>query len=129
MACDDVRDAHIIEAYKLAQIQVPNEVAVLGGNNNDMICELTSPPLSSIALDIHKAGQQPAMCPERMMSGKKIIEQNIMVEPNIVNRPVLGGWIMANLGKLSNKSWIFVMNGSLVWIHVIKQSAAIKLCE
>ncbi|MEN6306435.1 MAG: XylR family transcriptional regulator [Anaerohalosphaeraceae bacterium] len=84
MACNDVRGAHIIEACKLAQIQVPDEVAVLGVNNDDMICELTSPPLSSIALDIHKAGQQAAMCLERMMSGKKITEQNIMVEPKHV---------------------------------------------
>jgi len=84
MACNDIRGAHVTEACKLAQIEVPDEVAILGVNNDDLFCELASPPLSSIALNIHRAGQQAAMCLEEMMAGKKITEKRIMVEPEYV---------------------------------------------
>ena len=84
MACNDVRGAHVTEACKLAQIRVPDEVAILGVNNDDLICELASPPLSSISLNNHKAGQQAAICLGEMMAGKKITERRILVEPEYV---------------------------------------------
>lgn len=84
MTCNDVRGTHVLEACKIAQIRVPLEVAVLGVNNDDMICNAMSPPLSSIALNTHKAGQQAAICLEKMMNNNKIIDQNIVVEPEYV---------------------------------------------
>ena len=84
MACNDVRAAHVTGACKLAQIQVPDEVAIMGVNNDDLICELMSPPLSSISLNMNRAGQQAAMCLEEMMAGKKITERHIIVEPECV---------------------------------------------
>jgi len=84
MACNDVRAVHVTGACKLAQIQVPDEVAIMGVNNDHLICELASPPLSSIALNTQRAGQLAAMCLEEMMAGKKIAEKRIMVEPEYV---------------------------------------------
>jgi len=60
MACNDVRGANIIEACKLAEVKVPQEVSIVGVNNDDMICQMTSPPLSSISLNIAKAGYEAA---------------------------------------------------------------------
>ena len=70
LACNDVRGAHIIEACKMRGIRVPQEIAILGVNNDDLICEIASPPLSSIALDTQKAGHDAAKCLDRMMRGK-----------------------------------------------------------
>jgi len=55
MACDDERGQHITEACKHARIQIPEEIAVLGVDNDKMTCNLSDPPLSSIDLDTEKA--------------------------------------------------------------------------
>ncbi len=84
MACNDVRGANVIEACKLAQIKVPQEISILGVNNDDMICEMTSPPLSSVSLDIITAGFEAAKTLDRMMKGKTISPKNIIIKPKTI---------------------------------------------
>ncbi|MBI9016360.1 MAG: DNA-binding transcriptional regulator [Phycisphaerae bacterium] len=55
-ACNDDRAISILEACKIAGLSVPEEVAVLGVDNDELICNLSSPPLSSIELNFEKAG-------------------------------------------------------------------------
>ncbi len=81
MACSDDCGQQIIEAAKTANMKIPNEVAVLGVDNDDMICNLTNPPLSSIEMDIEKAGYRSAQMLEKMMTGKKIKDKFIYVNP------------------------------------------------
>lgn len=59
-ACNDDRAVYILEACKSSGISVPEEIAVLGVDNDDLVCNLSSPPLSSIALDFENAGFQAA---------------------------------------------------------------------
>ena len=56
LACNDDRAIYILEACKTHNINVPEEVAVLGVDNDSLICNLSSPPLSSIALDFENTG-------------------------------------------------------------------------
>ena len=56
MACDDERAQHLTEACKQAQIHVPEQIAVLGVDNDQMTCNLSDPPISSINLDTEKGG-------------------------------------------------------------------------
>ncbi len=84
MACNDVRGANVIEACKLAQIKIPQEISILGVNNDDMICEMTSPPLSSVSLDIITAGYEAAKTLDRMMKGKSVHPGNIVIKPKMV---------------------------------------------
>lgn len=60
MTCDDNQGHHITEAARHAGIRIPDEVAVLGVDNDEMVCELSDPPLSSIALDTEKGGYEAA---------------------------------------------------------------------
>jgi LacI family transcriptional regulator len=55
-ACNDDRAVSVLEACKTAGVSVPQEVAVLGVDNDELICNLSSPPLSSIELDFERAG-------------------------------------------------------------------------
>ncbi|AQQ08988.1 Xylose operon regulatory protein [Sedimentisphaera cyanobacteriorum] len=55
-ACNDDRAVSVLEACKIAEINVPEEIAVLGVDNDELICNLSSPPLSSIELDFETAG-------------------------------------------------------------------------
>ncbi len=55
-ACNDDRAISVLDACKIADLSVPEEVAVLGVDNDELICNLSFPPLSSIELDFEKAG-------------------------------------------------------------------------
>lgn len=83
MACNDVRGESIIEACKLAEVKVPFEISILGVNNDDLICDMVSPGLSSIALNITKAGYQSAKVLDRMIKGKSDTDL-ITIEPERV---------------------------------------------
>lgn len=76
-ACNDDRAIYILEACKSSNINVPEEVAVLGVDNDDLVCNLSSPPLSSIALDFKNAGFQAAKHLDQLMRGNS---RNAIIE-------------------------------------------------
>ena len=87
MACNDDRGQHAIEACKIVDLKVPEDVAVIGVDNDELICDLTEPPLTSVALDVEKAGYKAAELLDKLMAGKKIENQKITVEPtHVVSR-------------------------------------------
>jgi LacI family transcriptional regulator len=55
-ACNDDRAVYVLEACKIAGLSVPQEVAILGVDNDELVCKLSSPPLSSIELNFEKIG-------------------------------------------------------------------------
>ena len=76
-ACNDDRAVYILEACKSSNINVPEEVAVLGVDNDDLVCNLSSPPLSSIALNFKNAGFQAAKHLDQLMKGNT---ENVVVD-------------------------------------------------
>ena len=87
MACDDERAQHITEACKQAQIQIPEHIAVLGVDNDQMTCNLSDPPLSSINLDTEKGGYEAAKLMHQLISKKNYAAHNIVVKPtHIITR-------------------------------------------
>ena len=87
MACDDERAQHITEACKQAQISIPDQIAVLGVDNDQMTCNLSDPPLSSISLDTEKGGYEAARLMDHLISNKKTEIHNILVKPtHIITR-------------------------------------------
>ncbi|MBN1805410.1 MAG: DNA-binding transcriptional regulator [Sedimentisphaerales bacterium] len=84
MCCNDDRALHIIEACKLANLYVPDEVAVLGVDNDALVCELAEPPISSIALSTEAAGYKAAELLDRLMKGEKVSSQIIKVSPTYI---------------------------------------------
>ena len=84
MTCDDNQGHHIAEAAKHAGIRIPDEVAVLGVDNDEMICELSDPPLSSIELDAEKGGYEAARLMEQMIEEKTCTGPNIIIKPTQV---------------------------------------------
>lgn len=84
MACNDDRGHHIIEACKVHDLNIPDEVAVLGVDNDILACDLCEPPLSSIALNTEKAGYEAAELLDRLMHGEPMKGQKITVKPTHV---------------------------------------------
>jgi len=87
MTCDDERGQHITEACKQVGIQIPEEMAILGVDNDEMTCNLSDPPLSSIALNTEKGGYEAAKLMDEMITGKIGVQYDIYVMPTqIVER-------------------------------------------
>lgn len=84
MACNDDRGHHIIEACKVYDLKIPEEVAPLGVDNDVLACDLCEPPLSSIALNTEKAGYESAELLERLLRGEPMKGQKIIVKPTHV---------------------------------------------
>jgi LacI family transcriptional regulator len=86
MTCDDNQGLHITEASRHAGIRIPEDVAVLGVDNDESICFLSDPPLSSISLDVEKGGYDAARLMQQMITeGKKTCFHNITIRPIHVN--------------------------------------------
>jgi LacI family transcriptional regulator len=79
-ACNDDRAIYILEACKSSNINVPEEVAVLGVDNDKIVCNLSSPPLSSIELNFENTGYKAARHLDMLMC-KKAINKTIKVDP------------------------------------------------
>jgi len=84
MACNDDRSQDVLEACKIANLNVPEQVAILGLGDDDLVCDLASPPLSSVALSAEKAGYEAAATLDRLMNGEKVSDRRIDVPPSYI---------------------------------------------
>lgn len=67
MACNDDRGREVLEACRAAGLRVPEDVAVVGMDNDELLCELADPPLSSVGLNAEAGGYRVAALLDRMM--------------------------------------------------------------
>lgn len=82
MTCNDYLGRRILEACQLANTSVPDQVSVLGVDNDEIACNLTYPPLSSISINSEKAGYKASEFLSDLMSGKEVMSrQKIIAEP------------------------------------------------
>ena len=87
MACNDDRGHHVLEACKIAELRVPEDVAVIGVDNDILVCEMCDPPLSSIALNTESAGYETAELLDKLMRNTEMCGQEILVAPtHVVSR-------------------------------------------
>jgi LacI family transcriptional regulator len=68
-AANDARARQVLETCLKADVSVPQEIAVLGVDNDELICETTQPQLSSIQMSTEQAGFEAARVLDRMMRG------------------------------------------------------------
>ena len=81
MSCNDVRGLHVLDACGRTGVLVPEEVAVLGVDDEDTMCELCSPPLSSVAPNPEGIGYAAAELLETLMSGQSPRQERFPISP------------------------------------------------
>ena len=70
LVANDFLARQILTACYQAEIEVPEDVAVLGVDNDEMLCSIAFPPLSSIEPDFEEAGYRAAELMDQMLKEK-----------------------------------------------------------
>lgn len=81
-AANDTRGRQVLNACLAADIPVPYETAVLGVNNDALICETSLPPLSSVAVDTERAGYAAAERLDQLMQRAPGGQGNVAYGPS-----------------------------------------------
>ena len=87
MACDDNQGNALIEACNSAGVKIPSELSLIGVDNDEVICTLSEPTLSSIQVDIELGGYETARMASRMLKDPSFKGHDIVLQPKkIVHR-------------------------------------------
>jgi LacI family transcriptional regulator, galactose operon repressor len=79
MTSNDDRGHQVLDSCRRAGLSVPHEVAVLGVDNDTNLCNLCTPPLSSIDTNASSVGYQAAELLIRMMQGEKAPRAPVLI--------------------------------------------------
>lgn len=80
-ACNDIRGRQVLRACLDVGVRVPDEVAVVGVDDDEVICELSIPPLSSVEPDAERLGFEAAAALDRLLDGTEAPEETVLIPP------------------------------------------------
>ncbi len=81
MACTDQLGFWLLDACLRAEVAVPEEVAVVGVEDDESLCSLARPPMSSVRLNPERVGFEAAALLTRLMQGKAAPRKPLLVPP------------------------------------------------
>jgi LacI family transcriptional regulator len=83
MTSTDLMGQQFLEACQRAAVVVPEQVAVIGADNDEFICNLCFPPLSSVVINDAQRGYQAAAVLDQLMQGKRPPTRDpVYIEPS-----------------------------------------------
>ncbi len=80
-AVNDQLGVRLLDACQRAGIVVPEEVAVVGAENEETLCEFATPTLTSVQLDGRLVGYRAAEALDNLMNGARDVPPEILVAP------------------------------------------------
>jgi LacI family transcriptional regulator len=81
MAVNDDRGLQVLDACRRAGVLVPDEVAVVGVDNDEILCAMATPPMSSVVLDVERIGYAAAELLDQMMQGGQPTTHHLRLPP------------------------------------------------
>ena len=81
MACSDMRGQHVLDACQRLNRAVPEEIAVVGVDDDAVLCNLCHPPLSSVMPNPERVGYEAAALLDRLMSGDAAPTEPQLIPP------------------------------------------------
>src|SRR5438105_9014265 len=81
VAANDIHGLRALDACRRAGRAVPEEVAVIGADDDAELCELSDPPLSSVTFNPERVGYEAAGLLDRLMSGGSGAGKPLLVPP------------------------------------------------
>ena len=80
-ACDDSFALQVSEMCKINNIHIPDDISLLGVDNDELICNLSDPPISSIVLEMEKGGYEVGRLIHQLINKEKEAPFNIVINP------------------------------------------------
>jgi LacI family transcriptional regulator len=80
MCCHDDSGHQVLDACQRADLRVPDQVAVIGVDNDEFLCRLATPSLTSVDVGSERIGYQAAALLDRMMNGKARFNESVLFE-------------------------------------------------
>jgi LacI family transcriptional regulator len=81
MVCKDLHGPYALDACHRSGLKVPDEVAVIGADDDELLCELHNPPLSSVICNPEQIGYEAAALLEHLMAGGKAACNEVLIPP------------------------------------------------
>ena len=81
MACTDQLGFFLLDACARAGVAVPEEVAVVGVENEESLCTMAMPTLSSVKFNAERIGYEAAAMLDRLMAGEETPTEPVLIEP------------------------------------------------
>lgn len=115
--CNDIRGQHVLNACRFAGIDVPDSVGIVGVDDDDAICPLSDPPLSSVRPDAKGVGYRAADVLKEMMLGVPADSRLELIPPlSVVAR--LSSQVQASDDREVAKACRFIREYSCEGINV-----------
>jgi LacI family transcriptional regulator len=118
----DDRGAEILQACENAGLKVPEEVAVLGADNDELICDFAPVALSSVDTDVERQGYEAAALLDRMMNGEAAPKKATQIPP-------LGVVIRKSSDMLGVQHPHVATALNLIWNHYQEPVTTEQLCK
>lgn len=81
MASGDALGSRVLQASHSVGAMLPDQVAVIGASNDEVLCEMANPPLSSVISNHPLIGYEAAALLQRMMLGEAPPKQPVLIAP------------------------------------------------
>jgi LacI family transcriptional regulator len=83
-AVHDYRALIVLSACREVGLRVPEDVAVVGSDNNLMVCEFTSPTLTSVCVNAYRMGYESAKMLDQLMHKQPAPTEPLLIDPSEV---------------------------------------------
>lgn len=70
LAANDISGDLVLQACRMERLRVPDDIAVVGIDNDEFVCEHAVPPLTSVAPDFEESGYLAAQLLDEAMAGR-----------------------------------------------------------
>jgi LacI family transcriptional regulator len=80
-AADPYPARQLIEICQLEGLRIPDEIAVLAGDTDDLLCNIASPRISSVELACHKIGRAACDMLKSIMEGGPVPQKPELIPP------------------------------------------------
>ncbi len=84
MAFFDERARELIEACRVAEMTVPGEVSIIGVDNDEWLCNLSKPTITSVDTGLRRLGYETAALLDKMLQGESIPNDPVTLKPERV---------------------------------------------
>jgi len=81
MACDDNQGNILLQACEFCGLHVPFDVAIIGVDNDEILCNMSDPTMSTINVDIERGGSDTAAMVDRMVEDPTYRGEDIVLKP------------------------------------------------